>query len=421
MEREPQPLFGTYRTFLTDDPAEQSIIRSVVITYIESFPSALQALNAYEVVVGFLRAYAANEATFNSYRTHAERLCLWALIIRNTPLLHMRRSDAEAYLDFCLDPPATWIGLVVRSRFIADGDGRTINPAWRPFSVKAPKNASGFVAGGSLGYRPSRASISQAFSVCSSLFEYAVDEGLAPVNPFKLIKQKSRFKERHTVAITTRSLTPLQWDFALSCAEAMAAEDQYKHERTLFITATAFSMYLRVSDLCGRVNWKPTMGDFRMDDDGNWWFHVVGKGNKRAKVAVREQYVQRYLTRYRNFLGLPSLPSPHEKTPLLSSLSGRPGLTTRSVRAIVQSVFDRAVDKMIEEGRSSYEIEGLRSASTHWLRHTAATFDAPWRDPKDLQADMRHTNISTTQNTYYSSHDDKRAFSVKKLGLKNRD
>ena len=56
---------------------------------------------------------------------------------------------------------------------------------------------------------------------------------------------------------------------AIHTAENMADEEPLRHERTLFILATLFAMYLRVSDLAGRKNWKPTMGDFRLDAEGN--------------------------------------------------------------------------------------------------------------------------------------------------------
>jgi integrase len=70
------------------------------------------------------------------------------------------------------------------------------------------------------------------------------------------------------------------------------------------------------------------------------------------------------------------------------------------------------------EGWSEDEIDQLRSASLHWLRHTAATFDAPFRDMKDLQADLRHNSLSTTQNIYYNSLDEQRARSVKELKMR---
>ncbi|MCY1507929.1 Tyrosine recombinase XerC [compost metagenome] len=190
------------------------------------------------------------------------------------------------------------------------------------------------------------------------------------------------------------------------------------HERTLFIVATLFAMYLRVSDLVGRDNWTPTMGDIRRDSTGNWWFHVVGKGNKSAKISIRDEYIQTYLVRYRQHLQLPPLPGSHEKTPLISTLKGRAGLSDRHIRLLLQEVFDRSLARMAQEAWSDDEIDQLRSASLHWLRHTSATFDAPHRDMKDLQADLRHNSLSTTQNTYYNSLDEQRAHSVKNLKLK---
>ncbi len=73
------------------------------------------------------------------------------------------------------------------------------------------------------------------------------------------------------------------------------------------------------------------MGDLRRDTTGNWWFHVVGKGNKAAKISVRDEYVERYLVRYRHFLQISPLPSPQEKTPLIATHKGRGGLSDRHV------------------------------------------------------------------------------------------
>ncbi|MGP5371094.1 tyrosine-type recombinase/integrase [Pseudomonas helleri] len=420
----PHPLFNTYKEFINHTNDEPDPCLPLVMNYLANFDTQLKPLEGFEAVSGFLRSYSNVEATFVSYRTHAERLLLWALLIRRKPLMELRRADAEAYLAFCMSPPTDWFGPVTRSRFLIVAPDKDLqlcpNPHWHPFSVKTGSREPD-TAAGDASYQPSRGSISQAFSVCSSLYEYALDECLSSVNPFRAIKQKSRFKASRVMEQTGRALTPLQWDYALTTAEKMAETNPERHERTLFIAATLFSMYLRVSDVCGRINWQPTMGSFKADHDGNWWFHLVGKGDKAAKVAVRPEYIDRYLKRYRRFMGLSELPRPNEQTPLIATLNGRPGLSTRMVQSIVQELFDRAVDEMKSEGRQPGEIESLQLASTHWLRHTAATLDAPWRDPKDLQMDLRHNNLATTQDIYYSSYEEKRSYSLKKLGLKNRD
>ncbi|MDT4819670.1 Tyrosine recombinase XerC [compost metagenome] len=429
MPQGPQPLFETFDRFHDLNFHHLSGELPMVRDFLLDFPEASRAIEGYRAVRSFLKSYAGNEATFSSYRTHVERLLLWSLLIARKPLLDLRRRDAEAFMEFCLNPPADWIGPVVKSRFLRAGgrkklesDTYLVNPEWRPFSVTIAKRerkiaAESVAALPSRAYRMSQGSVAQVFAVCGSFFQHAIDEGLTEVNPFRAVKQKSIYKQRNTLDVASRSLTQLQWSYVIETAEIMAAEDPV-HERTLFIVATLFAMYLRVSDLVGRDNWTPTMGDIRRDSTGNWWFHVVGKGNKSAKISIRDEYIQTYLVRYRQHLQLPPLPGSHEKTPLISTLKGRAGLSDRHIRLLLQEVFDRSLARMAQEAWSDDEIDQLRSASLHWLRHTSATFDAPHRDMKDLQADLRHNSLSTTQNTYYNSLDEQRAHSVKNLKLK---
>ncbi|VVM74999.1 Tyrosine recombinase XerC [Pseudomonas fluorescens] len=429
MSRLPQPLFDTFECFHELNFLQLCNERSTVQQYLKSFDDNCRAIDSYLVVRSFLKSYAGNQSTFNSFRTHVERLLLWALIVARKPLLNLRRSDAEQFMEFCLNPPADWVGPMIKSRFKRIGgrkrlesDEYVVNPDWRPFSSTVSKRERKLAAEtindlSPRTYHMAQGSVAQVFAVCGSFFQHAMDEGLTEANPFRAIKQKSIYKQRNTLNVASRSLTELQWSFVIDTAEQMADDDP-THERTLFVVATLFAMYLRVSDLIGRDNWRPTMRDLRRDTTGNWWFHVVGKGNKAAKISVRDEYVERYLVRYRHFLKLSPLPSPHEQTPLITTLKGRGGLSDRHVRLLLQSVFDRTLHRMQSEGWSEDEIDLLRSASLHWLRHTAATFDAPFRDMKDLQADLRHNSLSTTQNTYYNSLDEQRARSVK--GLKMR-
>lgn len=422
----PQPLFETYSRFHELSFLDFSREIPSVRNYLESFSAGTEAVRGYCAIRGFLRSYGGNEATFNSYRTHVERLLLWSLIVAQKPILNLRRSDAEQFMEFCLDPLPSWIGKMVKSRFVqgpkscVSGMSETFpNPQWKPFSRTGSKRDRSLkvVEPTERRYEMSQGSVAQVFAVCGSFFQYAIDEGLTEVNPFRAVRQKSIYKQRNTHEVSGRSLTHLQWEYIIETTEAMADEDP-RHERSLFILTTLFSMYLRVSDLVGRDNWKPTMGDFRKDTLGNWWFHVIGKGNKAAKISVREEYICRYMARYRKFLGLTPLPSPNETHPLLLTLGGRRGLSDRHIRQILQKIFDLALENMKADGREEDEIDNLRSASLHWLRHTSATFDAPYRDMKDLQADLRHNSLATTQNTYYNSLDEQRAHSARNLKVR---
>lgn len=73
-----------------------------------------------------------------------------------------------------------------------------------------------------------------------------------------------------------------------------------------------------ISDLVGRDNWKPTMGSFEFDGE-NWWFSVVGKVNKAAKISVQDKYTEGYFKRYGVTLSVPPLAC-HKHGPHLSEL-----------------------------------------------------------------------------------------------------
>lgn len=82
------------------------------------------------------------------------------------------------------------------------------------------------------------------------------------------------------------------------------------------------------------------------------------------------------LARYRQFHGLPAIPSPHESTPLVMSVAGRTNrfLTPTAIYLVVKEVFRCAAAAL--ETTDPVGAATLRRASTHWLRHTSATHQA---------------------------------------------
>lgn len=430
-ELAPQPLFDTYKTFLsitcresTDaDRLEYIAERPAITEYLEQFPDSINVKSDFSHVSGFLKSYSGLETTFRGYRSHVERLMLWSWIKQGKSVLELTRNDAEAYMEFNLQPDPSWVGESVRSRFVKAGEIFEPNHLWRPYSIQKSKEMAKLESEGLSRpaddipkYSAAQGSIRQAFAICSSFYDYLDANGVSVGNPFRAIKQKSKFTTRNKKIKEGRSLTKLQWDFVIETAELMAAEDPERHERTLFLLVTIFSMYLRVSDLAESDRWKPTMGAFFRSGE-NWWMRVIGKGNKEADISVRPDYLK-YLIRYRATRNLTPLPPKDDPEPLLTKLNGEPGLTDRHMRVIIQSVFDRALTRMQAEGFPEHEIGELRKVSLHWLRHTSATFDAPHRSMKHLQTDLRHENVSTTQDIYFNSDDNERAASMAKRSIK---
>lgn len=112
--------------------------------------------------------------------------------------------------------------------------------------------------------------------------------------------------------------------------------------------------------------------------------------------------------RYRVFHGLAPLPEPNEATPLIMSLGGNQEhcLTSTAVYLIVKDVFLQAAEALGDDEPAG--TDKLRRASTHWLRHTAATHQADaGNDLRFIQKNLRHASLETTA-IYLHADDDRR-------------
>jgi hypothetical protein len=98
----PQPILDTL------DSLEESIIKIVPFEF---------AKYDLATALDFLKQYDGNSATFEAYRREVERLLQWAWLVAKKSILDLKRQDIQEYIEFCLDPPTSWIGLKTRSTF----------------------------------------------------------------------------------------------------------------------------------------------------------------------------------------------------------------------------------------------------------------------------------------------------------------
>lgn len=350
----------------------------------------------YEYAWKFLYSYTGSSATFNSYRREVERLLQWAWRIKALSILALKREHIEEYVDFCQSPPASWIGVKTAPRFIDRNGERLLNPAWRPFLATVPKTARRQgVAPDPRNFSLSAAAVQSIFAVLSSFYNFLIQEEQTSANPVLLIRQKSKYVKKQQHRAPVRRVSNLQWEYVIEIAEQLAAEDPETQERTLFVMNCLFGMYLRISELVADERSAPVMGDFRRDMDGNWWFHVTGKGNKSRIVTVSTEMLEA-LKRYRRHLGLTPLPSNDDQTPLVQRNRGHgPVTSTRQVRAMVQRCFDLAYERMTRDGLEEDAAE-LRAATVHWLRHTGISEDVKVRPREHVRDDAGHASMQTT-------------------------
>ena len=347
-----------------------------------SVPSG--SVQDYQEASEFLYSYRGSPDTFSTYRREVEHFLRWCWIISKKTLNQIVREDIENYIEFTNQPPKSWVGDKNVSRFIDRGGERVPNSEWRPYV-----GASGV-------YVASQAAIQSLFSVLSSFFNFLIQENYITANPVAQLRQKSKYlRKKQQSKGQIRRLSPLQWDYVMEAAETLAKKEPLVHERTLFIMNALYAMYLRISELVETPRWYPQMGHFQPDQEGNWWFVTVGKGNKEREISVSNAMLEA-LKRYRLSRGLPPLPSPGESTPLIHKTRGKGGITsTRQIRGIVQKCFDLATDRIRTEGFSD-EANRLANATVHWLRHTGISEDVKHRPREHVRDDAGHGSSAIT-------------------------
>ena len=350
----------------------------------------------YEYAWKFIYSYNGSSATFSAYRREVERLLQWSWRVCGKSICNLKREDIEEFIAFSHKPPQPWIGTKNVARF-TDKDGERIrNPEWRPFvaSVSKVEHRAGLEPARKQ-FSLSPAATKAIFAILSSFYNYLIEVRVLEANPISAIRQKSKFLKKQQHRAPVRRISNLQWDYVIETAENMADEIPESHERTLFIMNCLYAMYLRISELVADERSTPVMGDFRKDMDGNWWFHVTGKGNKSRIVTVSIAMLKA-LKRYRKFLDLSALPSPDDKTPLVGKVLGQGSITsTRKVRYIVQQCFDTAFERMRTDGLEEDAAE-LKAATVHWLRHTGISEDVKIRPREHVRDDAGHSSMQTT-------------------------
>jgi len=397
----PNPIFDTLEVTINqykelhNSPNPHGFIKEQVKhCFIGDFPE--YAIKDYQTVLSFLYTYRGSSDTFVAYRRDLERLLQWSWFIRNQSILQHKRDDIEAFVEFCLKPYKSWIGLKKVARFKYHNGEKIPNLEWRPFEAHISKKD--FKSGKTPNrddFQFSQQALKVMFGILSSFYNYLIQEEITESNPILLIRQKSKFIRKETIH-TIRRLSNTQWQTVINFAKNKALNDP-KHERTVFILSCLYGMYLRISELAATARWTPTMNNFFKDNDGNWWFKTVSKGNKARQIAVSPAMLNA-LSHYRaNYLNLTPYPTPDENIPLISHVDNRNKsiTSTRPIRKLVQECFDQAADELEKNG-DQYEANLLRVATVHWLRHTGISEDVKIRPREHVRDDAGHSSGAIT-------------------------
>lgn len=325
-----------------------------------SVPRQILADSDIAAIGLWLAEYVTSPHTFRSYRKEAVRLLRWSTERRGKALSSLMREDVLAYEGFLASP------------------------------VDAGSASGGL----------SIASQRQALGIISGMFAYLVNAGYLAANPWALRRRKA-LKRQRTVE---RFLDHAAWGAVLAAIDAWpqaSVRDRQNFERVRFVLRFLYHTALRASEAANaKVN------DF-VQRRGRWWLRVVGKGGAQGEVPISPALLEDF-ARYRRFYELPAAPLASDDSPIVLPIAGRRdrALTPTSVYLVVKGAFARVADEFAATDPARAAL--LRRASTHWLRHTAASHQADaGTDLRHIQRNLRHASIDTTA-IYLHVEDDER-------------
>jgi integrase/recombinase XerC len=328
-----------------------------------------------EAVRLWLAEYTASPHTLRSYRKEAVRLLLWTTQTLDKPLSSLTREDFLLYERFLASPTGDWADPQLPRR------GRTRRLFDGPLSERSQH---------------------QALGILSGLMTYLVSAGYLAGNPLALRRGRNTSTKRSRRV--ERYLDHALWDHVLASVEQwprLSERDEQHYERSRWLIRLLYHTALRVSEAAH------AKASHFYQRRGKWWLHVIGKGGAEGEVPVSDTLMADF-ARYRAFHDLPPVPCASETGPAVMSITGDTArhLTPAAIYLIVREVFRRAADAL--DTTNTAGIATLRRASTHWLRHSAASHQADaGTDLRFIQKNLRHASIETT-GIYLHAEDDQR-------------
>jgi len=338
----------------------------------------LAATNDHEAMQAWLELHE-TPATQRAYRKEAERLMLWAIVERGRALSSLTTDDAIAYRAFVRRPAphGRWIG-PPRPRDSVE---------WRPFT-------------GGLSAR----SAAYALTVLSALFRWLIEQRYVLANPFAGIKVRGA--ALRPALDTTRGFNEGEWQLVRTLADDLEGLGWTAPaaQRLRFLLDFGYATGLRASELVGAM-----LRDMRVDDHGDHWLQLVGKGGKPGRVAL-PPLATSALDHYLIERGLPVTRARwNPTTPILASLGDDAATSITGARLwhVMRRFFLHAAEAI--ESDHPVLAEKLRRASPHWMRHSHASHAlARGVELTSVRDNLRHASIATT-SMYLAGDDLKRA------------
>ncbi len=355
-------------------------------------PNTLKAHTDREAVQAWFATLAEKSAaTQDSYRRAIERLVLWALVERQTPLSSLSTEDFIAFKAFLRAPPAHWC----QKAPVTKG-----SPDWRP--LRGPL---------------ADLSIQQTMSAIATLYRDWHASGYLDANAVASVRG-SRRRDMQMDVMRSFSNEALQAIRATLQAMADGPVKRRLRAAILLLQTAGLRRAEAVNMTWGHIE------RVRLDNNESdiWALKFSGKGQRERMVPLKPETLQALEAHYQDRLALIAsgqLSSyadiPKSDCPLLGILEerlamGHPGtvgdlasnarreanatgaLSAARLHGVLKGFF-----RQVQEQPGAAQTDFLK-ASAHWLRHTFAhqSLRASGKDLAVVQQLLGHADISTT-------------------------
>lgn len=349
----------------------------------------IRASNDWEAVSCWLDEYKEKATTYRTYRKEAERLLMWCVAERRKPLSSLQRADFDDYAAFLRNPQP-------HERWCAPKGAPRGSQNWRPFTGPLSPSA-----------------IATSFAVLDSMMSYLLDANYLRFNPLSLIRRKVSHQSKvdwYSVNGVERILDDDEWEAMLAQLEAMPSESRHDADekaRLRFMIALLFLLALRIDELA-QHRWS----SFRYTNQ-RWWFYLIGKGDKGAKIPVNDELLAE-VERFRRHFAMRPMSEATDNAPLIPSWQHPRGLGARQMSHLLKGLALKAAERFEPQSKQAQKLQRF---SPHWLRHLSASMqDRQGIRFTHIKANLRHASDDTTRR-YVHSHETERHEELNRLSL----
>jgi integrase len=341
----------------------------------------IPAADDYDALICWLSRFEPDSHTYRSYKREAERLLLWAILVKQKALSSLNLVDMGEYRRFLADPQpyGIWVGPPQKKG----------SKEWKPFT-------------GPLSPRSRRFSE----TVLSGLFNFLLAQRYLLHNPMKALP-KLKNPDSLKPLDTNRSFNAEQWrlieGFLDSQVETSEGFERLKWVRLRLVAQLGYGTGLRLHELA-----QATVGDILLKQrqgKNQYWLVVLGKGQKLREVPLPFRLYCLLVESYQALTGR-QLNRPSQDCPLIPPLRGpeTKALTPSALHKQLKQAFASAADSL-PEGQEETKTK-LIKASAHWLRHTHGSAAVDKQIPLTMIRDnLGHSSIATTSHYVHADQD----------------